>query len=235
MVTITEDVLEQECLLQKEFFQAASTWHVKASRSKIGSLCDLVESEYILLEGFGFPLKDYLAADDTCHEMILRAWDSPAAARVIDVPGIIDSTSSSLAEYGYTWEDVAPDGLVWKQYKDAANYQIVAALQEEHQAECKLANSGTLSPSIVNTLQADLTRRRKKTSSILVKNATSREIWYYGSPSFQQYRLNMLLEDLDAVYTDILHSIATRALEIHTIHSRVQGQKDAAKLLQSVK
>jgi len=68
-----------------------------------------------------------------------------------------------------------------------------------------------------------------------VKNATSREIWYYGSPSFQQYRLNMLLEDLDAVYTDILHSIATRALEIHTIHSRVQGQKDAAKLLQSVK
>jgi len=87
--------------------------------------------------------------------MILRAWDSPAAARVIDVPGIIDSTSSSLAEYGYTWEDVAPDGLVWKQYKDAANYQIVAALQEEHQAECKLANSGTLSPSIVNMLQAD--------------------------------------------------------------------------------
>ena len=167
--------------------------------------------------------------------MILRAWDSPAAARVIDVPGIIDSTSSSLAEYGYMREDVAPDGLVWKQYKDAANYQIVAALKEEHQAECKLANSGTLSPSIVNTLQADLTRRRKKTSSILVKNATSREIWYYGSPSFQQYRLNMLLEDLDAVYTVILRSIATRALEIRIIHSRVRGQKDAAKLLQSVK
>ena len=85
MVTITEDVLEWERLLQKEFFQAASTQHVKASRSKIGSLCDLVESECILLEDFGFPLKDYLATDDTCHEMILHAWDGPAAVRVIDV------------------------------------------------------------------------------------------------------------------------------------------------------
>ena len=37
------------------------------------------------------------------------------------------------------------------------------------------------------------------------------------------------------MYINIFHSIATRALEICTIYSRVQEQKDVAKLLQFIK
>ena len=40
---------------------------------------------------------------------------------------------------------------------------------------------------------------------------------------------------MDSAYQNVLHCIASRALELRAIHSHVHGQKDSAKLLQSVK
>ena len=40
---------------------------------------------------------------------------------------------------------------------------------------------------------------------------------------------------MDSAYQNVLHCIASRVLELQAIHSHVHGQKDSAKLLQSVK
>src|SRR6266480_6892710 len=207
------------------------------THGSIRCLISLVSKEQFEAEKLNFPLQWYLSlTDDNAEkESVIAAWNQ--SSHQIRIIPMIENLSQELRKYGFSRQDLKVGGKLWAESIIPVEKQICDALQREQDCLNRLhafRSSGNHQQAI-SQIENNLQNIHRKTDQLISHNRYSRNEWSLESPLFFSYQKNKQLQVVDSAYQNVLHCIASRALELRAIHSRVHGQKDSAKLLQSVK